>query len=94
VEWSYRNISVSVCVYNGLVRYLTNIWCYLHPTFHPYARKFKTEFFSPSDWRYRYYLISSFVFNPLGILLHNSRNLSIEKLGDPLFKDEKGLTWR
>lgn len=94
MKWSYRDISVSVCDYKGLVRYLSGISWYLHLTFHPYARKFKTEFFSPSDWHYRRYLVSSYVYSLLGIVLHNSRKLYREKLGDPLFNREKGLTCR
>jgi hypothetical protein len=94
VKWSYRDISVSVCDYNGLVRYLSGISWYLHSTFHPYANKFKRKFFFPSDPSYRQYLVSSYVYSLLGIVLHNSRKLYREKLGDPLFNREKGLTCR
>jgi hypothetical protein len=94
VKWSYRDISVSVCDYKGLVRYLSGISWYLHSTISPYARKFKTEIFFPSDRRYRQYLVSSYVYSHLGIVLLNSRKLYREKLGDPLFNHEKGLTCR
>ena len=94
MKWSYRDISVSVCDYKGLVQYLSSISWYLHGTILPYANKFKTEFFFPSEPSYRQYLVSSYVYSLLGIVLHNSRKLYREKLGDPLFNHEKGLTCR
>jgi hypothetical protein len=89
VKWSYLDISVSAFDYNGLVRYLSDIMWYLPLSFFPLARKLVTEIFFTSDWHYRYYLISSIVFNHLVLVLHNSRNLSIEKLGDLLLRMRK-----